>query len=301
MTAPSGVGAAVRYPGELVTTGFERTYSVVGYRMRLLTLTGVVDKEVRRYLRPFEDATANLDKELPFFRLVKEDGRFVASLDGRSLGEDTRPALPFLQLLGRISYEAIPTVKDRLAFHAGAVCLEGEGIVLPGASGSGKSTLVAALVMAGASYLSDEMALLADGMLEPFPRPLSLKRGSLAVLGHIERRLPDVLEDPYLDERFVAPDDLRPGAIGTRCPLRFVVFPSYERGVPTVLEPIRRVAGVVELISNSFNFTGFGGQGLAALAAAAPDIAFYRLRSGDLAEAVDAVRSLAGTTSAIHV
>ncbi|MGO9582465.1 MAG: hypothetical protein ACLP36_06615, partial [Acidimicrobiales bacterium] len=75
-----------------MTTGFERTYSVVGYRMRLLTLTGVVDREVQRYLRPFEDATASPDEELPFFRLVKEDGRFVASLDGRSLGEDPSPA-----------------------------------------------------------------------------------------------------------------------------------------------------------------------------------------------------------------
>jgi len=261
----------------------------------------VVDEEVRRQLRPFEADTAAPGEKLPFFRLVSEDGRFVASLDGCSLSEDDRPALPFLQLLWRINYEAIPTVKDRLAFHAGAVCLEGNGIALPAPSGSGKSTLVAALVIAGASYLSDEMALLAGGMLEPFPRALSLKRGSLVLLGDIERRLPAALDDPYLDECFVAPDDLRPGAIGSRCPLRLVVFPSYESGVPTVLEPMRRAAGVVELIGNSFNFVGFGGQGLVALAAAAPGVTFYRLHTGDLSEAVDAVRSLVGAAGALEM
>jgi hypothetical protein len=76
------------------------------------------------------------------------------------------------------------------------------------------------------------------------------------------------------------------------------VFPFYERGVTTVLEPMRRAAGVVELIANSFNFAGFGGRGLAALAATAPSVTFYRLRSGDLDGAVDAVCSLAGVAAA---
>jgi hypothetical protein len=233
--------------------------------------------------------------------LVSEDGRFVASLDGRSLSEDPKPAVPFHRLLWRISYEAISAIKDRLAFHAGAVCLDGEGIVLPASSGSGKSTLVAALVIGGAGYLCDEVALVEGGMLEPFPRALSLKRNSFALFGDLEDRLPAALGDPNLEERFVAPDDLRPGALGTVCPLRLVVFPFYERAAPTVLEPMSRAAGVVELIGNSFNFARFGGEGLEALAAAARGARFYRLRSGDLAEAVDAVRSLVGDGRPLQV
>jgi hypothetical protein len=277
-----------------VSGGIERTYRALGYRFRVESSTGLVDDELHRHLRPFlEDRDASA--ALPLYRLTCEGDQFVASLDGRSLSESTRPGLPFLQLLWRVSYEAIPTVRDRLAFHAGAVRLHGQAIVLPAPSGSGKSTLVAALVLSGADYLSDEVAPLAGGMIEPFWRPLSLKRGTLALLGDVEDRLPPLLGDPDLSERLVAPEDLRPDCLGEACPLRLVVFPSYRAGAATVVEPISRAAGVVELISNCVNFGQFGAEGLRDIAAAARGARFYRLGGGDLAAAVAAVRSLAGT------
>lgn len=64
----------------------------------------------------------------------------------------------------------------RIFVHAGVVGWRGRAIVLPGATFSGKSTLVAALVDAGATYYSDEYAVLdAGGRVWPFLRPLSLR------------------------------------------------------------------------------------------------------------------------------
>ena len=61
--------------------------------------------------------------------------------------------------------------------HAGAVAWQGQGILLPGRQNSGKSTLTAALVRAGARYLSDEYAPVDDlGRVHPFRRPLSFRR-----------------------------------------------------------------------------------------------------------------------------
>jgi hypothetical protein len=269
-----------------------RTYRALGYRFRVEASTGVVGDELRRHLRPFLDGGAGGD-DLPLYRLIREGDEFVTSLDGRTLGSGRAPALPFLELLWRVSHEAIPTIRDRLAFHAGAVSLHGEGIMLPAPSGSGKSTLVAALVLGGADYLSDEVAPLAGGMVEPFPRALCLEQAALALLGDVEDRLPALLGDPALGKRFVAPDDLRPHCQGETCPLRLVVFPSYQAGAPTVVEAMSRARGVVELIGNSFNFVQFGREGLEELAAAARRARFYRMRGGDLAGAVAAVRSLA--------
>jgi hypothetical protein len=49
-------------------------------------------------------------------------------------------------------------------------------ILLPGRSFSGKTTLVAALVGAGATYYSDEYAVLdAKGRVHPYARPLSIR------------------------------------------------------------------------------------------------------------------------------
>lgn len=57
--------------------------------------------------------------------------------------------------------------------HAGVVGWHGRAIVIPGKSFSGKSTLVRALVRAGATYYSDEYAVLdRRGLVYPFAQPL---------------------------------------------------------------------------------------------------------------------------------
>ncbi len=66
--------------------------------------------------------------------------------------------------------------RDLLFVHAGVVGWGKQAIVIPGDSHSGKTSLVAALVRAGASYYSDEYAVLdAQGQVHPFARPLSIR------------------------------------------------------------------------------------------------------------------------------
>ena len=64
----------------------------------------------------------------------------------------------------------------RVFVHAGVVGWRGKAIVLPGRTFAGKSTLVAALVRAGATYYSDEYAVLDErGRVHPYARPLVLR------------------------------------------------------------------------------------------------------------------------------
>jgi len=66
--------------------------------------------------------------------------------------------------------------KGRIFLHSGVVGWKKKAVLLPGLTFTGKSTLVAALVRAGATYYSDEFAVLdADGRVHPFARPLSLR------------------------------------------------------------------------------------------------------------------------------
>jgi len=75
----------------------------------------------------------------------------------------------------------------RTFVHAGVVGWRGRAIVVPGRSRSGKTTLVAELVRAGASYLSDEFAILdARGRVHPFAKPLSV-RGAGGCDHHVSR------------------------------------------------------------------------------------------------------------------
>ena len=65
---------------------------------------------------------------------------------------------------------------DALFVHAGVAAWRGQAIIIPGRSFSGKTTLTAALVQAGAEYLSDEYAVFgADGLVYPYPKTLSFR------------------------------------------------------------------------------------------------------------------------------
>jgi hypothetical protein len=65
---------------------------------------------------------------------------------------------------------------NRIFVHAGVVAAEDRAIVLPGRSFAGKTTLVTAFVRAGATYLSDEFAVLDDqGLVHPYLTRLSMR------------------------------------------------------------------------------------------------------------------------------
>ncbi|HYP26528.1 MAG TPA: hypothetical protein VE262_07415 [Blastocatellia bacterium] len=64
----------------------------------------------------------------------------------------------------------------RTFVHAGVVGWKDKAVIIPGRSYSGKTTLVAELVRAGATYYSDEYAVLdGQGRVHPFCRPLSIR------------------------------------------------------------------------------------------------------------------------------
>ncbi len=65
---------------------------------------------------------------------------------------------------------------EHIFIHAGAVCIDGVGVILPARSMHGKTTLTAELVRQGAVYYSDEYAVIGlDGLVYPFPKSLSMR------------------------------------------------------------------------------------------------------------------------------
>jgi hypothetical protein len=110
------------------------------------------------------------------FRLTTIDAvSYGLDRDGIAVASGPRDATleTFDRLLRRHIAASAP---EHVFVHAGTVAHQGRAIVMPGLSFSGKTTLVAALVRAGASYYSDEYAVLdASGLLHPYPKPLSIR------------------------------------------------------------------------------------------------------------------------------
>src|SRR5215212_580180 len=68
--------------------------------------------------------------------------------------------------------------RRRVFIHAGVVGWRGRAILIPGRSFTGKTTLTAELVRAGATYYSDEFAVLdSEGRVHPYAKPLSVREG----------------------------------------------------------------------------------------------------------------------------
>src|SRR5882762_2432856 len=74
----------------------------------------------------------------------------------------------------------IATTAPQMTFlHAGVVGWQGRAIIVPGRSFSGKTTLIRELLRLGATYYSDEFAVVDDlGLVHPFARPLGIRDDS---------------------------------------------------------------------------------------------------------------------------
>jgi hypothetical protein len=153
---------------------------------------------------------------------------------GSLLLQSSRRLEPLLERLGsELHFTVASYARSALFVHAGVVGWRGRAILLPGRSMTGKTSLVAALVRAGADYLSDEYAVVdARGRIHPFPKPIGIRL-------------------PGGETRQTAPESIG-GTVGRR-PLRagLIVATRYVRGVR--FEPTVRTAsrGLMVLIANA--------------------------------------------------
>src|SRR5437667_126057 len=123
---------------------------------------------------------------------------------------------------------------NRVFVHAGVVGWNNRAIVIPGLSHSGKTTLVDQLIRAGATYYSDEYAVLdGRGLVHPYARALGL-------------RMPNSNQSKKVRAEEIG------AAVGSK-PLRvgLVVSTNYKAGARWQPRPVTRGKGVLELLSNT--------------------------------------------------
>ncbi|MEW6213446.1 MAG: hypothetical protein AB1631_34445 [Acidobacteriota bacterium] len=122
----------------------------------------------------------------------------------------------------------------RVFVHAGVVGWKGKAVVIPGHSLSGKTTLVTELVRAGATYYSDEFAVLdSHGRAHAFARPLGVR------------------EEGEVIQTRCAIEDLG-GVAGVRpLPVKMVVFSQYKQGARWRPRQLSEGQGVLALLGHA--------------------------------------------------
>ena len=168
-------------------------------------------------------------------RLLLDGAELGHALDGRALSD---------LLEGDLALFVASHAPDRIFVHAGVVGWQGAALLVPGRTMSGKSTLIAALVALGATYYSDEYAVLDDqGRVHAYPRRLSLR------------------------QRRGLPLRVAPARVGKKAlRVAWVIGTRYEKGATLRLEALTAGRAVLLLLDNAVAARVVPGRVLATLA-----------------------------------
>jgi len=144
------------------------------------------------------------------------------------------PKIVFEDFETRLKIYVAEMARRRVFIHAGAVGWRGKAIIIPGRSMSGKTSLVKELVRAGATYYSDEYAVLdMQGRVHPYPQPLAIRNsGSFK---QKKRRVEEL-----------------GGVTGTRpLPVGMVIVSQYKAGTRWRPGELSDGQAVLELLANT--------------------------------------------------
>jgi hypothetical protein len=153
-----------------------------GVTLRISTDTESLLPQIEALLPPGwesrspDDLRVDPEVEVPHFTIITHDGlEYLLMRDDVVLASSDLDVTLHVFDSQMRAYIALHS-PNHIFVHAGVVGYRGRAVVIPGRSFTGKTTLVTELVRAGASYYSDEYAVLdADGLVHPYPKPLSIR------------------------------------------------------------------------------------------------------------------------------
>lgn len=180
-----------------------------------------------------------------------------------------------------------------VTLHAAAVARGDRLVLLAGESGAGKTTVTLALLRAGWSYLSDDLAPVSveTGLVHPFPKPLGVKdparwddlHGAFPGLTGIDPPTGSFLVPP-------APWDVAPAPL----PARALIFPRFEPGAALQIEGVS--AAKAAALASAY-LRRLDPERVALLNRLCSAAACFTLRYGSTQEAIAAIDDLVRTTT----
>lgn len=266
---------------------------------------------------PFASVSEGLATLYPDFELVEEDEFIdfhVSVTPPAGVRRWIRPQANF-SFDGRVPFKPLPAdqampmlewglnwvisnhAHQYLMLHAAVVEKNGRAMILPAPPGSGKSTLCAALINRNWRLLSDELTLirLADGLITPISRPVSLKNRSIEIARGLGR---DVVVGPACaDTGKGTVAHMRPPTESVRrmdesARPAWVVFPQYIENGELTCETRGKSTAFVELVHNAFNYNLLGMAGFNALGSLVDACDIHRITYGSLEQAYTAIDAL---------
>lgn len=269
------------------------TYEVLGYRARV----GVPEGRARRALRsilggfgPVEAVPG--DRVVPYLLVPAAGGDWAVRVRGHA----RHTAADFATALAALEWQLLTDAlaRRRGVFHLHGAALVapggGEAIALVGGSGNGKTTLTLGLILRGFAPLSDDVTLLDADTLRarPFPRAFHLEEGTRRILE--ARDLPADWDFAAMPPGYFAP----PRWAVAPTPVRHLIFPRYVPDATAGLTRLDIPAAASLLLENTISLARTPRIALGSVARLTATAGCYRLVSGSLDAALDAIAAVLG-------
>jgi hypothetical protein len=276
----------------------EHCYRLLTTVFRLRYASAVQEAAVHPVLAHLETSTSAAGPATTV-DLARDGEQHLPLLNGT--GSERSASLDELAPLvkGTLLLEAINNFSYLLYIHAGVVRAASGCLLLPAASGSGKSSLTAALIRAGFTYFSDEVALLEEGTLyvRPVPVSLCLKDGAWDLLAPRYPEIRDLAIHHRWDGKIVRYLNPPPAALDPAPekghPVHWIVFPRYSPDACTELQPVAKAHALHRLLQQCVAMPAPLDQAkVASLVRWISEIPCYELPMSSLDEAVSLVNGL---------
>jgi hypothetical protein len=228
---------------------------------------------MRRHVPHGTAACAAIPSRARNFSLRAQSGAgYQVLADAELLLNSEALASALFHMSGHLMIYVAEHAPDFVFVHAGVVAWKDRALLLPGVSHAGKSTLVAELVRAGATYYSDEFALLdARGRVHPFARDLRLRQSGKP------------------DQRNVPVSQLNGHAGTVALTVARIVFTEYSENACFAPEPMSPGRAVLEMLLHTAPVQRTPSRVLATVSATVQNAVIWKSLRG---EAVPAAQAL---------
>ena len=195
---------------------------------------------------------------------------------------------------GMINLSVARHLPQYVQLHAAVLQRDEIGLVIPGGPGFGKTTLAAGLIQRGWNYASDEFALIDPTTirLAPFPKSLSIKPGSVALLqqdGVDFSHVPVFHREDKGAIRSVLATQIRSDSLAGVVSPQLLIFPTLDPLATPSLTRIARGQAAMHCLRRCFDFPRWGPMAMETVAKMCERCDCYELTSGDLDQTCDLI------------
>jgi hypothetical protein len=254
--------------------GWDYGFSFTSYGVQLgLRVTDVELLDQLRDFLPFECQPSNATVVDRLFSVVAKPGKKLQSTKYNFYWDQMLFAKEISLSHLKNTFNAISTLAvadlsdEKLFVHCGVVGWKDKAILIPGRTHAGKSTLVTELVKAGASYYSDEFAVLDnDGLIYAYPRPIAMRHP-----------ITKIQHDVDIEEIG--------GVAGTQpLPVGKVIITEYKKGSSWTPETISAGNALLTLLDNTHSAQRSPGRAMIILNKALENVECVSSPRGEAAE-----------------